>query len=195
MSSNGGNPPTGAGTRSGKRKGAHTIQAAWEAARESNRSRERLHKQPCKGEQLKTANQTHAVSPTGPDERERTRQRPEKQRERKRGNRKAGNSAREGGRIQKLLPDYFLCVDKGGFAADLGRFGETTLPLGFRWALPRLRLPLRSPWVGADRRDAPSFRRAAPSALLQRGRWELPLDKCHPYVGHCLYEHASFEYP
>ena len=48
----------------------------------------------------------------------------------------------------------------GGFAADLGRFGETTLLLGFRWALPRRRLPLRSPWVGADRRDAPSFRRA-----------------------------------
>ena len=38
-------------------------------------SRERLHKQPCKGEQLKTANQTPAGSPTGQDERERTRQR------------------------------------------------------------------------------------------------------------------------
>jgi hypothetical protein len=29
-------------------------------------------------------------------------------------------------------------VDEGGFAADLGRFGETTLPLGFRWVLPRV---------------------------------------------------------
>ena len=29
-------------------------------------------------------------------------------------------------------------VDEGGFAADLGRFGETTLPLGFRWALTRV---------------------------------------------------------
>jgi len=77
-----------------------------------------------------------------------------------RGNRKTGNSAREGGRIQKLFPAWFLFGDMGGFAADLGRFGETTLPLGFRWALLRLRLPLRSPWVGADRRDAPSFRRA-----------------------------------
>ncbi len=27
-------------------------------------------------------------------------------------------------------------VDAGGFAAELGRFGETTLPLGFRWAPP-----------------------------------------------------------
>ena len=61
----------------GKRKGTHTTQAAWEAARESSRSRERLHKQPCKGEQLKTGNPTHAVSPTGQDERERTRQRAE----------------------------------------------------------------------------------------------------------------------
>ena len=33
-------------------------------------SRERLHKQPCKGEQLKTANQTSAGSPIGQDERE-----------------------------------------------------------------------------------------------------------------------------
>ena len=54
----------------------------------------------------------------------------------------------------------------GGFAAEVGRFGETTLPLGFRWALPRLRLPLRFRWVGADRRDAPNFRRAAPSQVV-----------------------------
>ena len=151
MASNGGNPPTGAGTRSGKRKGAHTIQAAWEAARESNRSRERLHKQPCKGEQLKTANQTHAVSPTGPDERERTRQRPEKQRERKRGKRKTGNSAREGGRIQKLFPAWFLFGDMGGFAADLGRFGETTLPFFS---------------MGADALPPEGPRGAAPSCLV-----------------------------
>lgn len=38
--------------RRGVSERAHTTQAAWEAARESSRSRERLHKQPCKGEQL-----------------------------------------------------------------------------------------------------------------------------------------------
>jgi hypothetical protein len=56
----------------------------------------------------------------------------------------------EWGRIQMLIGlGFYSCafaslVEEGGFAADLGRFGETTLPLGFRWALPRLPVPLRS---------------------------------------------------
>jgi hypothetical protein len=101
-------------------------------------SRERLHKQPCKGEQLKTANQTPAVSPTGQDEQERTRQHAETRRgafdriyriyriykiassgELKIDCRKAARREQHRGRCKSIC--RILTADRRAFALRMGR--------------------------------------------------------------------------
>ena len=68
----------------------------------------------------------------------------------------------------------------GGSAGEFGGSGTATLLEGAAAIL--------FPLGRVDRRDAPSLRHAAPSAVPQEGAEgprELPLDKCPPYVGHC----------
>ena len=76
-----------------------------------------------------------------------------------------------------LRPHFFQLSPRGRVLVHprAGALPETR-------ALPRFLLPHRSPKVGADRRDARSFRRAAPFRGVPQSRWdaEVKRNTCQP---------------